>query len=329
MPRSTMWPNPLQEALQLACRAPSFHNSQPWQWVLEDDTLELHLDQHRLVASDSSGRQALLSCGAVLDHFRVASAAAGWTVEVERYPNPNDQKHLATIAFTPMAYVTEGHRHRAEAIRRRRTDRLPLDLPADWDSFEPLLRRTIGETVLVDVLGADAHPALCKAAALSESARLYDSAYHADLHWWTSPSEPTAGIPHSSLVSAPESDRVGIGCRFPVTHHREQRTTIREDEALVVVLSTYDDTRLDVLGCGEALSAALLSATMSGLASCALSYLTEVPASCEVIQELTGRALPQLLIRMGTAPTGEQIPPPTPRRPLSEVLTVHPPLATP
>ncbi len=58
-----------REALRLTCRAPSFHNSQPWQWVLEDDTLELHLDPHRL---DSSGRQALLSCGAVLDHLRVA-----------------------------------------------------------------------------------------------------------------------------------------------------------------------------------------------------------------------------------------------------------------
>lgn len=323
MPRSTMWPSPLQEALQLACRAPSFHNSQPWQWVLGNDTLELHLDPHRLVATDSSGRQALLSCGAVLDHFRVASAAAGWTVEIDRYPNPNDHKHLATITFSPMTYVTEGHRRRAEAIRRRRTDRLPFAVPADWDSFEPLLRRTVGETVVLDVLGIDAHPALCKAAALSESTRLYDTEYHADLHWWTSSSDPTAGIPHSSLVSATESDRVGIGRRFPVTHHSEQRATIPQDNALVVVLSTYDDTRLDVFGCGEALSAALLSATMSGLASCTLSHLTEVPASCEIIRELTGRGLPQLLIRLGSAPVDEQIPPPTPRRPLSEVLTVH------
>lgn len=323
MPRSAMWPHPLQETLQLACRAPSFHNSQPWRWVLGGDTLELHLDPHRLVASDSSGRQALLSCGAVLDHFRVASAAAGWSVEVERYPNPNDHKHLATIAFTPMAFVTEGHRDRAEAIRQRRTDRLPFAAPADWDAFEPLLRQTVGQTALVDVLGTDAHPALRKAASLSESARLYDSEYHADLHWWTSPPEPTAGIPHSSLVSATEGDRVGIGRRFPVTHHREQRTAIAEDAALVVVLSTYDDTRSDLLGCGEALSAALLSATMSGLASCTLSHLTEVPASCAVIQELTGRPLPQLLIRLGSAPVGEQVPPQTPRRPLSDVLTVH------
>lgn len=323
MPRSTMWPNALQEALQLACRAPSFHNSQPWRWVLEADTLELHLDPHRLVTSDSSGRQALLSCGAVLDHFRVASAAAGWTVGVERYPNPNDHKHLATITVSPMTYVTEGHRRRAEAIRRRRTDRLPFAAPADWDSFEPLLRRTVGDTVLVDVLGTDAHPALCEAAALSESSRLYDSEYHADLHWWTSSSEPTAGIPHSSLASAAEGDRVGIGRRFPVSHHREQRPTVPQDEAFVVVLSTYDDTRSDVFGCGEALSAALLSATMSDFASCTLSQLTEVPASCAIIRELTGRGLPQLLIRIGSTAAGEQIPLPTPRRPLSEVLADH------
>ncbi|KAA0118324.1 Acg family FMN-binding oxidoreductase [Mycolicibacterium sp. P9-22] len=323
MSRSTTWPNALREALQQACRAPSYHNSQPWRWVLGDDTLELHLDPRRLVASDTSGRQALLSCGAVLDHFRVASAAAGWTIEVDRYPNPNDHKHLATIAFTHMAYITEGHRRRAEAMRHRRTDRLPFAAPTDWESLEPLLRRAVGESALVDVLGADAYPTLCKAAELSESERLYDSPYHADLHWWTSVSDPTAGIPHSSLVTAAESDRVGIGRQFPVTHHREQRATVPQDEARVIVLSTIDDTSLDVLGCGEALSAALLSATMSGLASCTLSHLTEVPSSCAVVRELTGRGVPQLLVRIGATPSDEPISPPTPRRPLTDVLTIR------
>lgn len=313
----------LQQSLQLACRAPSFHNSQPWRWVLTPAGLDLHLDPRQLVASDTSGRQALLSCGAVLDHFRAACAAVGWIADAARYPNPNDHKHLASITFSPMSFVTEGHRRRAEAIRRRRTDRLPYGPPEDWGSFEPALRRVVGETVLIDVLGAQARPELQKAAALSESARLYDSTYHADLHWWTSSHDAAVGIPHSSLNSAVEEDRVGIGRRFPVTHHHQTPGAgLQADESLVVVLSTHDDTRPDILRCGEALSAALLSATMAGLATCTLTHLTEVPSSCEVVRRLTGRELPQVLIRMGCTPADAQPPPPTPRRPLSEILTV-------
>ncbi|MDO3401546.1 NAD(P)H nitroreductase [Mycolicibacterium neoaurum] len=320
MPGTAMERQLLEQSLRLACRAPSFHNSQPWQWVVTPDGLDLHLDPRQLVASDASGRQAVLSCGAILDHFRVACAAAGWTAGATRYPNPNDHKHLASIAFSPMGFVTEGHRHRADAIRRRRTDRLPYGPPQDWDSFEPTLRRTVGDSVLIDVLGPQAHPDLQKAAALSEAARLYDSTYHADLFWWTSAHDAEVGIPHSSLNSAAEDERVAIGRRFPVTHHQPSGADLRTDESLVIVLSTYDGTPSAVLQCGEALSAALLSATMAGLATCTLTHVTEVPASLAVVQHLTGRELPQVLIRMGSTASSAQIPPPTPRRPLSEVL---------
>ncbi len=323
MPGTTMEREVLEQSLQLACRAPSFHNSQPWQWILTPDGLDLHLDPRQLVASDASGRQAVLSCGAILDHFRVACAAAGWTAGVTRYPNPNDHKHLASITFSPMSFVTEGHRRRAEAIRGRRTNRLPYGPPQDWDSFEPTLRRTVGDSVLIDVLGPQAHPDLQKAAALSEDARQYDSAYHADLFWWTSAHDAAVGIPHSSLNSAAEDERVGIGRRFPVTHHQPSGAGLHTDESTVVVLSTFDDSRSAILRCGEALSAALLSATMSGLATCTLTHLTEVPASLAVVQRVTGRELPQVLIRMGRISSNAEIPPPTPRRSLAEILTAR------
>lgn len=312
----------LKAAVQLACRAPSYHNSQPWRWIAGASALDLRLDAGRVVRSDPSGRQALISCGAVLDHLVAAMAAAGWTANVDRYPNPNDHHHLAAVDFTALSYVTDGHRRRAEAIRRRRTDRLPLAAPVHWASFEATLRRAVGDTAIVDVPGDAVRPALFEAVALAEAARLYDSVYSAELDRWTSSFDVVSGIPHSSLVSAAESDRVPLGRRFPVADHPAQRTAITEDHAAIVVLSAYNNTQLDVLRCGEALSAALLSATMAGLASCTLTHLTEVRASCEVVTALTGRELPLMLIRIGTAPTQEGLSAPTPRRPLVEVLTI-------
>ena len=134
----------LDSAVELACRAPSVHNSQPWRWVAEGGELRLFFDPQRIPhATDLTGREAAISCGAVLDHLRVAAAAAGWHASIARFPNPNDLDHLATIHFSPLHFVTDAVRARAEAILHRRTDRLPFGAPSSFPAFEPVLRSTI------------------------------------------------------------------------------------------------------------------------------------------------------------------------------------------
>ena len=90
-----------------------------------------------------------------------------------------------------------------------------------------------------------------------------------------------------------------------------------------MVISAHADTRRDVLRCGETLSTILLEATAAGLATCTLTHLTELSTSRHLVEELTGHPLPQVLIRIGHAPANEHYPPPTPRRPLADVLTVN------
>ncbi|MDQ2638583.1 MAG: NAD(P)H nitroreductase, partial [Actinomycetota bacterium] len=56
-----------------------------------------------------------------------------------------------------------------------------------------------------------------------------------------------------------------------------------------------------------------------------LTHITEHPASGRVLTELIGQdATPQVLVRIGLAPSIEDVPPPTPRRPLNEVLEFRP-----
>ncbi|MEZ0366277.1 NAD(P)H nitroreductase [Mycobacterium sp. pUA109] len=317
-------PAVIAEAVRLACRAPSLHNSQPWLWVLDGDRLELYVDETRAVHTDQSGREALISCGAVLDHLRVAMAAAGWHAVVDRFPNPNQPQHLASIGFTALDYVTDGQHRRADAILARRSDRLPLLAPAGWDAFETVLRARIAESaVRLQTLPEAVRPQLAEAAQLTESLRLYDSAYHAELDWWTAPFEVSDGIPQSALVSAAESDRVEVGRAFPVIQRPERRTEIGVDWSTIVMLSTDEDSRAAALACGEVLSTVLLECTLAGLATCPLTHLTELPASREILAALTGHGdLPQILIRVGVAPTLDETPPATPRRPLEDVLRI-------
>ena len=323
MPDTLVDTNVLKAAVQLACRAPSLHNSQPWQWVAEGSRLHLYVDHSRILYStDKSGREALISCGAVLDHLRVAMAAAGWAASIDRFPSPNNPDHLASLGFSPMSLVTDGDRRRADAILHRRTDRLPFAAPSNWESLEPVLRDAVdAESVHLDVIADELRPQLARASRLTESLREFDSYYHTELDWWTNHFENVDGIPSGSLVSAAESDEVDVGRPFPANPHNQRRAYIGHDQSTVLVLSTDNDTRDEALRCGEALSAVLLECTLAGMATCTLTHLTELWSSRNLIGTLTGReAMQQVLIRVGEAPAFDEVPRMTPRRPLDDVL---------
>ena len=313
-------------AMELAVRAPSLHNSQPWRWVADGGVLELFADPTRIGRStDSTGREVLISCGAVLDHFCVAMAAAGWEALIDRFPNPNNHDHLATLEFRRMEFVTDAHRARAEAIRHRQTDRLPFAAPPQWHSFEPVLRQTVDASIAdLDVISDDSRPQLADASRLTAEMRRYDSSYHAELQWWTAHSDSSQGIPPGSLLSETEAQRVDVARDFPTGRDRERRALVGGDHAKILVLSTYDDSPGNALACGEALSTVLLECTMASLATCTLTHMIELHASREIVRRLTQRlAEPQLLIRVGTIPQTESPPSPPPRRPVSEVLEIR------
>ncbi|BBY08238.1 Acg family FMN-binding oxidoreductase [Mycobacterium noviomagense] len=315
----------IRDAVMLACRAPSLHNSQPWRWVAECQQLQLFADREELLPTiDPSGRELLLSCGAVLDHLRVAMAAVGWEATIERFPDPGKADFLAALRFTPQA-VTDADRERAGAILRRRTDRLPFAEPRSWDALEQRLRGRLDDgAVMLSVISDDAREQLAEASRLTEAIRQNDPSYQSELRWWTSPFDLDHGVPPSSRVSASEARRVDVARGFPTTGYEDRRAAIGADHSKILVLSTHGDTGPEVLRCGEALSAVLLDCTIAGMATCTLTHMTEVTPARELIQRLTGQpGLPHLLIRVGRIPRVEPHPPATPRRPLSDVLELR------
>ena len=316
----------IRKAVMLACRAPSLHNSQPWRWVADGPVLHLFADRTRLMlAADSTGREIILSCGAVLNHLQVAMATVGWDSGVERFPDPHDPDHVAELRFTPSETVTDPEDCRA-AILRRRTDRLPFAEPPDWAKLERVLRQSvIPYRVMFDIILDNARPELARASQLTETLRHYDPSYQSELEWWTAHFESYSGVPGSGRVSASEAGRVDVSRAFPPASGGDRRADIGFDRSKIVVLSTlHEDARDDVLRCGEALSAVLLGCTMAGLATCTLTHMIEVAPSREIVRKLIGQTgLPQLLIRIGQKPEDEPDLPATPRRPLTEVFEVR------
>ncbi|MEC3957917.1 nitroreductase family protein [Nocardia sp. CDC153] len=320
----------IERAVRLAGRAPSLHNSQPWRWEFDGTTLRLFSVPARLLpATDTAGRQMLLSCGVALGHLRAALAADGWRIRVAYFPNPTRRDHLANVTFEPAAVISDADRDRAQAIEHRHTDRLPFETPPGWAEFDTVLRTVVDPAdATLTVLPDSTRPELARASRLTATLRRYDSSYQAELHWWTGHSFVSAGIPAAALITAEERERVDIGRSLPTVVGSPRRPELGVDRSRILVLSTDRDTPEGLVRCGVALSNVLLESTAAGYATCPLTHITEVPRSRAIVRTLTGLdAQPQVMVRIGAAGPGGENPAPTPRLPLAEILRTVPPPA--
>lgn len=314
--------NVVRIAVDLACRAPSVHNSQPWQWTYADGQLDLYTERGRVLAStDPSGRQLVVSCGAALNHLQTALTALKWSADIQRVPEGPHSGHLATIRFRHDARPQSHDFDLLAAIRHRHSDRRPFGPVSVKAPLPPALTDVVrGRDVHLTVLPQEARPTLAKATEMTAAARKYDSAYQAELHWWAGHSNPQGGIPPDALATAGNRDRVDIGRRFPAG--RDTNATTEIDRSTVLVLSTDTDGRGEWLRTGEALSAVLLEATVGGLSTCPLTHTTELRQGRAIIRELLpDRGFPQALVRVGTTEK-TSAPRQTPRRPVESVLSV-------
>jgi nitroreductase len=314
----------VRAALDIACRAPSVHNTQPWRWAVADRSVHLFADRSRqLPVIDHHGRELTMSCGAALHHARTAFRALGWRAEVHLLPNPADPDHLAAVELSPLTRIDRHVLALVAASAQRRTDRRPF-LP---DAVPPhLLDQLLGAaraeqvdvTVLTDpVRRRETVVALAHADAVQRA----NPMYQAEIAEW---SRTHIGSVQGVLaLNIPATSTFGRGMpgRDFGTGELAGPPPI-DDGAVLCVLSTATDTAVDWLRTGEALSAILLSATRAGLASCTLSQVTEQPVTRAAIRQavLDGVGEPHLVVRLGWPVTATFPGTATPRRTIEDVL---------
>lgn len=311
----------IRAALEMACRAPSVHNTQPWRWVIGDRSVHLFADKTRtLPVIDRTGRELTISCGAALHHARVAFRAFGWRPDVHRLPNPADLNHLAAIELTAMPRVDQRMIALMSASVARRADRRPF-LPDRLPT--PLLNQLLGAAIAERVtVAAVREPAQRRetmtALAHADSVQRQSPMYQAELAEWS-------GVRLGSLSGVPARNLPHGGAPVGRTfgHGELEMPPPLDDGATLFLLSTEADDVSAWLRTGEALSALLLSATKSGLASCPLSQVAEVRTARDLVRHLVlgGRGEPQVVVRIGWPATATYPGPATPRRSLDDVLT--------
>jgi nitroreductase len=321
----------LREAVSRALRAPSEHNAQPWRWVLAPDHLDLHVDPgRRLPFTDERGHGVLLGCGCALHHLRVALAARGWHADVRHHPDHPDHpdgRPLARVRIRPETRETDARTQRhAAAIDRRRTDRRRFSARSvSTDVAEALddaARPFAG--VLHLALGGDR---ALVAEAMREAAERQreQEGYAAELDRWTHRyAGAHDGIPVGARLEGPPPAYSDLVLRwFPRGTLRQPRGGAdHQDQSALAILTAVDEHPVSVLRAGEALSAVLLEATAQGLGTTPITQVLEVPETRARLRHVVGAHRPPVVaLRLGWPEALSEPLPPTPRRPLEQVLT--------
>ncbi|GAA2565026.1 NAD(P)H nitroreductase [Winogradskya consettensis] len=315
---------PLEQAARAAQHAPSVFNTQPWNWRITGEAMELFADPQRRVDSiDRDGRLLLLSCGAALHHARTYLAAAGWSVTVARLPDPGRSDLLARITIGhPIPPDPEATRM-AASISRRRTDRRAFgDRPVTDFELTKLRRFVESEGAYLHTVRPDQIAMLAVSTEVAAGAELDDPAYRADLHQWTSrPGYTGDGVPPATAVK-PELRRVPVRDFFPDATAQLDAGAAHDQGAAYVVLFGNGDQPIDLLRGGEALSALLLLATADGLATAPLSDAVEAEWPRHLLRGLVADiGEPYLVVRLGYRQDREPVPA-APRRDLRDVIII-------
>jgi len=315
---------PLEQAVLAAGHAPSIFNTQPWSWRIEGRTAELFADPHRTVASiDPDGRLLLLSCGAALHHARVWLRGNGWSVTVDRVPDPERPDLLARLVLDKEVPPDPEAVRMAAVIPRRHTDRRTFDDRTVSDFELTKLRRFVEtEGAYLHTVRREQVAALAFSVDAAEQAELSDPTYRSDLRAWTRrPGYRGDGVTPDTAVE-PGPRRVPVRDFFPAGRADLEPGTTHDEGATYVVLFGLGDRPVDLLRGGEALSALLLLATADGLATAPLSDALEREWPRQLVRHLlSGIGEPFLIVRLGHRPDREQVPA-SARRDLRDFVTV-------
>lgn len=320
----------LRRMVDVARRAPSVHNTQPWLWTIQDDALELHADRTRaLEAADPEGRNLVMSCGTALHHALVAARALGWAPVVGTLPDPRDPDLLARIRVRPAEIPVDAAQSLA-AVEARCTDRRRFTA---WPIPDKRLRRlatatrSLGATV-VPIPDPGRRLQLERLVDRATEIQDQDLRVRMEERAWTGHSG-VDGLIDPAVVAWGEGHTRRRRTRFdheaedpPVPEDVTARPIEPTDGLLVVV--TPEDGKLSWLHAGEALSAVWLDATTEGMSVVPLSQVVEVAETRQALEDLLGPGMhPQILLRVGWQEIGRSDLPRTPRRPLNDVLRVR------
>ena len=293
--------------LRYAVLAPSNRNTQPWEFRITKDGVDVFADySRRLPTLDPDDRELVMSVGAAITNFRVAAAHFGFETSVRYERSRGERIPVAVISIRETSAPDPTLGALFGAITKRHTNRTLFD-------GEPLESRAVSqicdvverfpETFLL-MLARDKSRTgqMVEEAERIQMARPAFRAEIADLIG--NDDERSDGLSPDALgvpkfLSAEAS---WIVRQFDIGAAQGRRDQRLARSASALILVTAQDDRASLVRAGEALEILLLTIAGAGLQSSFLNQPIQVKEMRDRVGRMAGGTNPpQLLLRIGHA----------------------------
>jgi len=310
-----------------AVLAPSTHNSQPWQFRVREDHLEVWADRSRgLPVADPLGRELAISCGAAIQYAHLAARNRNFEGSVELLPDASKPDLFAILRLGPPNSPTPREKLRFESIRTRHTSRVSMTADASKEQkTDSLGSLASAHGVRFDVTRNERlREKTASLVAEAELTVMNDGEFRKELAAWIKSSKSHArdGMSVSSFgifdtlsrVTAAGIAKIGKGLDTGEPH----RQLVLNAPVLGVLSSSLDDTAA-WLRSGMALADITLELAAHGLSASYFSQPLYVASTRQRLAEIWDLgAWPQMLVRFGYS---ESVPA-APRREPEQVIVV-------
>ena len=291
--------------------APSPYNTQPWEFRVTAEALEICLDAGRGAPLGAAAhREPVIGCGAALFNTRVALRHFGYRDLVALFPDALDERRIARIEAGESRHESAYNRALFHAMPRRHTIR------ARGQAFET---RDVPSSTLEELIAAArASGAWLRIVdAPSDRGALADLVFEAGEE-----SSAAAGILGSEdgldlPVDAPvPEDAERVAHAIAVAEARRAGRLLRQAPT-VAVLGTAADDPTAWVAAGEALEHVLLRAATHGIFAAYANQPLRVSDTRPWVKAVARqRGEPHVILALGFAPAPDG----PPRRPTSELL---------
>lgn len=307
-----------QEMIRLVVAAPSMHNTQPWRFRFRGWVVEVYRDREReLPAEDPLRRMLFVTLGAAIFNLRVAAAGLGYGSQVHQLrdrgqPDLVAEVHLGGPPSVPLAALTR-------AILHRRTNREPFtDQRVPEDVRRQLEQAARAEGAELQWLERPSRRWWLQMATNdAEAADGASSERTAERRRWVGGDRVADGVPSSALGPVVAGGTTVVRDLAATAADAGRIVADFEREPQMAVLATRYDGPLEWLRAGQAMERVLLEATAHDVATSLLNQVIEHEGlRWQINDPLSPWCRPQAVIRFGYGPPV----PPTPRRPIADVL---------
>lgn len=303
--------------LRYAILAPSSHNTEPWQFRVQDDRIDVLLDLSRwLKVADDDQRELHISVGCALENLLVSAEHFGLGHDSALLPDTDDPSLAATVTFREAGQLSS---HRPPALFEM--------IPVRHTNHQRYEDRTIPDDVLQQLRGScveegihmhlTADPEIKRKVddlmVRGDAIEFADPAFREELAYWIGQGVFGTGWLMSKI------GKLAVSYMDMGKSQGQKDSDILMSSPILGLISSKQNDRQSQLRVGQVFQRLSLLTASHGIWCQPMSQIVQVPELKAEVAALIPESglIPQHPFRMGYAPAEKHH---TPRRPVDELL---------